>query len=280
VFAAQALRPYGSAFSARFQLVLQYRAAALAGFVTQCWFGGVKVMVYAAFYAGSANAAASAPLTLSQTITYTWLAQGLLALLPWNPDPEVVEAVRSGGVGYDRLRPVDAYGLWYARGLAWMIARAIPRLALMIGFAAVLLPLIGLSDWAWKPPPNATQAAVAAVSTLFALALSAAMIMLVNTLVVATMNGRGIQILIAPIVVLFSGNLLPLALFPDWARPALFVQPLAGLFDIPCRIYFGDLTGGMAWAGIGLQAFWCVIISWSGRTWLERVMTRLQVQGG
>lgn len=270
--------PYLSAFASRFLLVMQYRAAAFAGFVTQAWFGGVKVMVYAAFYANAA--AAAAPISLSQTITYTWLAQGMLALLPWAPDPDVVANVRSGGVAYDRLRPVDAYVLWYMRALGWMIARALPRAAMMAAFAAVLLPLIGLSDWAWKPPANAVQAALCILSTALALGLSAAMVMLVNILVAATMNGRGIQILTTPLVTLFSGNLVPLALFPDWARTAMLVQPMAGVFDIPCRIYFGALAGQMAWAGIGLQVFWTLVVVWLGRQWLERVMTRLEVQGG
>jgi ABC-2 type transport system permease protein len=271
-------RPYLSAFASRFLLVMQYRAAAFAGFLTQAWFGGVKVMVYAAFYANAAGAAA--PISLSQTITYTWLAQALLALLPWAPDPDVVADVRSGGVGYDRLRPVDAYALWYVRALGWMIARAIPRALMMAAFAVVLLPLIGLADWAWKGPANAVQAGLCLISTALALGLSAAMVMLVNILVAATMNGRGIQILIMPVVTLFSGNLVPLALFPDWARTAMLVQPMAGVFDIPCRIYFGALAGPMAWVGMGLQAAWAVLLVWLGHLWMERVMTRLEVQGG
>lgn len=32
-------RPYLAALRARFLLTLQYRAAALAGFATQCWWG-------------------------------------------------------------------------------------------------------------------------------------------------------------------------------------------------------------------------------------------------
>jgi len=44
-----ASRPYLAAFRARFQLMLQYRTAALAGFATQCWWGGIKIMVLAAF---------------------------------------------------------------------------------------------------------------------------------------------------------------------------------------------------------------------------------------
>jgi ABC-2 type transport system permease protein len=50
--------------------------------------------------------------------------------------------------------------------------------------------------------------------------------------------------------------------------------------DIPFRIYFGQLNGTMALAGIGLQVFWTLVLVGLGRLWLGRVMDRLQVQGG
>ena len=92
--------PYLSIVRARFALMLQYRAAAFAGFATQCWWGAIKVMVLAAFYAG----ATQQPINLAQAITYTWLGQGLLGLLPWQADAEISEAVETGNVAYERLR--------------------------------------------------------------------------------------------------------------------------------------------------------------------------------
>ena len=136
----QSARPYLAAFRARFQLMLQYRAAALAGFATQCWWGAIRIMVFAAFYGVHA---AAAPISLADAVTYVWLGQALLALLPWVADPEIGQAVRTGGVGYDRLRPLDAYGYWYARTLGWMLARALPRAALMLLAAGIVLPLVG-----------------------------------------------------------------------------------------------------------------------------------------
>src|ERR1700712_4675621 len=95
--------PYLAILRARFALMLQYRAAAFAGFVTQCWWGVIKVMVLAAFYTGATHQ----PISLAQAITYTWLGQAFLALLPWQADGEIAEAVESGNVAYERLRPVD-----------------------------------------------------------------------------------------------------------------------------------------------------------------------------
>jgi ABC-2 type transport system permease protein len=272
-------RPYTAAFSARFLLMLQYRAAALAGFATQCWWGAIKVMDNAAFYQAT-PAAADAPMTLAQVITYTWLAQGFLALNPWSCDPEVALAVRTGAVAHDCLRPVDTYWLWYAKAAGWMTARALPRAALMFALAGIVLPLVGLNAWAWALPPNAAQAILFAVSLLLVVALSASIVMLLNLAVTVTLNDRGVNSLFGSAAVVLSGNLVPLPLAPDWLQTFLFVQPSAGLVDIPFRIYSGNLAGNMALAGMGLQALWTLAFIVGGRLWMTRVLHRLEIQGG
>ena len=123
------VRPYLAIFAARFSMLQQYRAAALAGIVTQFWFGAIMVMALAAFY-GSGRGAPS--ITLAQAVTYIWLGQAFLGLLPWNVDTEIAAMMRSGNVAYERLRPVDTYFYWFARALAWRTAgtllRSIPLL--------------------------------------------------------------------------------------------------------------------------------------------------------
>jgi ABC-2 type transport system permease protein len=147
--ALAAAQPYLALFTSRFQLMLQYRSAAVAGFVTQCWWGGLKIMIFAAFYASAAGA--EAPLTLAQAITYPGVSQALFAMLPWAGDPDVAHAVRTGAVSYDRLRPLDFYGIWYWRAAGWVAARLVPRTLMMFVVAAVFLPMVGLRSWAWQP---------------------------------------------------------------------------------------------------------------------------------
>ncbi len=48
-------------------------------------------------------------------------------------------------------------------------------------------------------------------------------------------------------VVLLSGMVDPLPLFPEWAQVALRSLPFAGLVDLPFRIY----TGHIAIGGLG-----------------------------
>jgi ABC-2 type transport system permease protein len=275
--AAEALRPYAAVFAGRFQLTLQYRAAAFAGFITQCWFGVIRILIFAAFYAGGA---AHAPMSLANAITYTWLGQAMLVFLPWNADPDVTAMVRSGAVAYERLRPVDNYAWWFMRAMAWSVARVAPRAALMVAFAGVAMPLVGLGAWALAPPPSWAAAGLFAVSAAGMVLLSAAITVLINVAMVRAMDERGPNILAAPIVNLFSGMVVPLAFFPDWLRPILRAQPIAGLVDIPFSIYFGGLSGWGAAGAIALQFGWVVVLVLFGRWALERAMRRLQVQGG
>jgi ABC-2 type transport system permease protein len=276
----ETLRPYAAVFAGRFQLMLQYRAAAMAGFATQLWFGVIRIMIFAAFYAGGAAGHGPLPMTLANAVAYTWLGQAFLAFLPWSADPEIADMVRSGAVAYERLRPVDTYAWWSVRALAWSVARVLPRALLMLVFAAAVLPLVGLGKWGLAPPPTVQAGLLFCLSIAGVIVLSASLTMVINIVMVASLNDRGINTLAAPFVNVLSGMVVPLAFFPGWLTPILRAQPIAGLADIPFSIYFGGLTGAQAWAGIGLQFGWTAVLIAVGRWQLGGAMARLQIQGG
>jgi len=103
------LSPYRAILSARFRMLLQYRAAALAGLWTQIFFGLVLLTIYEAFYRSTML---RQPMTFAEIVTYVWLGQALLAMLPWNADAEIRAMIRSGAVAYELCRPIDLYSLW------------------------------------------------------------------------------------------------------------------------------------------------------------------------
>jgi ABC-2 type transport system permease protein len=271
------MRPYLAVFGARFLMMLQYRAAALAGIGTQFWFGAIMVMSLAAFYASGKGAP---PITLPQSITYIWLGQAFLGLLPWNVDTDIAEMMRSGNVGYERLRPVDTYAYWFARAAAWRAAGTLLRCVPLIVVVAILFPLIGLADWSLRPPADFQALVLFAVSMLCVLLLSSAMTTVVNITVVWMVSPLGIISITGSLTIILSGMVIPLPLFPHWAQLALLIQPFAGLVDLPYRIYFGNLEGFAALGAIGLQLFWTLVLVLLGRSFMTSVMQRVQVQGG
>ncbi|WP_342628109.1 ABC-2 family transporter protein [Nguyenibacter vanlangensis] len=274
-----AARPYLAAFRARWQVTTRHRAAALAGFVTQCWWGAVNIMIYAAFYAGYGGTGHGA-FTLRQTVTYVWIMQGALALMPWGCDPDIALAVRSGAVSHDLLRPVDIWWWWFCRAAARILGRLVPRAVLMAGFAGLALKLAGLDAWALHAPASAADAVLFTLSILLGLALSAAITVLLNIVTVRTLSPLGANAVITPLSLILSGNMLPLALFPDKAQVLLLLQPFAGLGDLPCRFWLGTLHGPRAAMALGQQAAWVALLTLAGRAALRRTLARLEVQGG
>src|SRR5262245_197027 len=98
------MKAYLAILKGRLAALFQYRAAALAGLTTQIFWGFVKIMIMSAFFAQSA---ASQPISLAEAITFIWLGQALLQLLPWNIDKEIEFQVKSGNVAYELIRPLD-----------------------------------------------------------------------------------------------------------------------------------------------------------------------------
>jgi ABC-2 type transport system permease protein len=270
------MRPYLAVLRVRFALLLQYRAAALAGFGTQCWWGAIKVMVLAAFFRG----ATAAPMTFQQMIDYIWLGQAFLMLQPWSADVDVVRLVRSGDVALERLRPVDTYAFWYARAVARRTATPLLRAIPMLVTAAAILPLFGLSKWALSAPAGIAAAVLFIVSLTLAVALSSAISTLMDVLTAAALSERGVNAVVGGLAIVLSGGVVPLPLFPDWAQPLLRFQPFAGLADIPFRIYSGHLSGSAAVSGLASQCVWIVVLVAAGHALMSHTMSRVQIQGG
>lgn len=263
------LRPYVAIFGARFRALLQYRAAALAGLATQVFFGLVRVMIFTAFYAASV---APQPMTLPEALTYVWLTQALLLVLPWRPDPDVEQLVRSGNVAYELVRPVDLYLLWFARAVAQRTAPALLRCLPMVVVAFAFFEL--------SAPASLASALAFAVSLVITAALSAALTTLLSISVLYTLSGSGANVLTVSVVNFFSGAIVPLPLFPEWLQALANALPFRGLMDTPFRLYMGHLPPADAALAVGHQLAWTLALVLLGRMLLARALRRVVVQGG
>lgn len=271
------MRPYLAILSARFRMLLQYRAAALAGIWTQFFFGIVLIMIYDAFVRSSTR---PSPMNMTQLVSYIWLGQALLGMLPWNADNDVRAMVRSGAVAYELTRPIDLYNLWYMRAIALRTAPTILRAVPMIVITSLLLPLIGLGEWHLRPPPSFGSAVAFAGSLACALLLGCAITTIINISLMWTISGDGFVMLMTAAVSFLSGMIIPLPLFPDWARTIVEWSPFAGLVDLPFRIYTGHIAPGDVLIVLLRQIMWIIVLIVIGRWLLERGMRAIVVQGG
>ena len=202
------LRGYRAILSARFRMLLQYRVAAIAGLGTQIFFGLLRIMILGAFYA--MPRAGSAPMNWNEVVTYIWLGQATLMILPTWTDGEVRSMILSGSIVYELAKPLDIYTLWFVRNIAGrtapMLLRAIPMLLIAALFFGLKAPASPAAGFLWL------------VSTASAVALSSAIGTLILISILWTLSGRGISDLMAPLTWTLSGILIPLPLFPAWSR--------------------------------------------------------------
>lgn len=263
------MRALAAIVRTRFLLLLHYRAAALAGVVTQVFFGLVLVAVMRAFYASAPEAA---PLPLADAITYLWLSQAFFSLLPWRADAEVRAMINSGGIAHELLRPVDLHAGWLARAVALKTAPVLLRAAPLFVLAMLFLGL--------RPPASAEAALLWILAFAGAVALASAFTVLLNISLLWTLSADGVQFLAPVLATMLSGLLVPLPLFPDGLQPVLAALPFRGLMDTPHRVWIGALTGGAAWAAMAHQWLWTAALVWLGRRWLAAGLRRVVIQGG
>lgn len=263
------MTPYFAVLSARFRMLLQYRAAAIAGFSTQIAWGWIRVMALEAFYRSTTS---SQPMSIEDVVTYVWLGQALLGMLPWGGDADIRALVRSGNVAYEMVRPVDLFNYWYARVLAF---RLTPTLLRSVPLIAIALLFFGMSL-----PPSSEAFGAFLLSLVGALLLSTVITLLISISMLWTISGDGVTQLSPAVVPFFSGMVIPLPLFPDWAQPIMHILPFRGVIDAPFRLYTGHIPAGEVWGVILHQWIWLIALIAIGRWVLARGTQRLVVQGG
>ena len=98
-------------------------------------------------------------------------------------DREIAAMIRTGDVGYEMIRPVELFWLWYARAMAMRMAPAFLRALPMFVVAGLFLGL--------EPPPSMGSAVAFAVSVGVAILLSSAFTVLITVSLFWTISGEG-----------------------------------------------------------------------------------------
>lgn len=263
------MKSYLAILKTRFKTIFQYRAAAFAAICTQFFWGIVTMMIFRAFYS---EATGPEPITLSQAITFLWLGQALLQMIPWSLDKEIEAQVKNGNVAYELLRPIHLYELWFVRSFAH---RSIPTLMRCIPIFVFAGLFFGLT------PPVSFQAGCAfSIAVFLGLLLSSSITTVVLISLFWTISGEGIQRLLPHLSLIFSGLVVPLPLFPSWMQPLLNLQPFRGILDIPCRLYTGVIPVDQALYYFVFQIIWIAILVLFGQWLLSKALKNFVVQGG
>lgn len=274
------MKPYLAILDARFRVLLQYRAAAISGVITQLFWGGIRIMILEAFYRRSAGV--GAPISFAQAVVYVWLGQAFLGMLPWNADGDLRAMIRRGDVACELTRPVDLYWNWYVRAIAQRLAPTLLRCIPIAIVAGLLLRLTALGEWSLQAPAGSAAAGAFVAAMLGALLLTAAITTILHISLLWSLGSEGVSILVLAGGTLLTGLVVPLPLFPDWMVPYLQYSPFAFLGDVPFRLYCGQIPPAPGQVGhlLLVELAWIIVLVLFGRWLLNQGLRRLVIQGG
>jgi ABC-2 type transport system permease protein len=248
---------------------LTYRAAAIAGLVTNIFFGLVRAAVLVALY-GEREVVAG--LDVQSVITYTGLTQAVIVYLSIFGWYDLMNAVHQGEITADLLKPMRLFSFWLAQDLG----RALVGLVLR-GFTIMLVYAL-IFDITY--PAGVAQWGALVVALALSWLLSFAYRFLVNLAAFWSPDAKGIGRFAFVIVMFFSGFLMPLRFFPEWVQALAYLTPFPHMLNTVVEVYLGVVTGPALVQALLAQALWAFGLVALCQFVLTRATRRLVILGG
>ncbi|MBU6212865.1 MAG: ABC-2 family transporter protein [Actinomycetales bacterium] len=247
-----------------------YRAAALAGALTNTVFGAIKASITLGALASAGGRLAG--YDAKSAMTYVWLTQALIApvsLFVWN---EVSDRVRSGDIAVDLSRPVNVQLSYLCADLGRAAFEFLPR-----GLPPLL---VGWASTGVHIPARPLVWAAGAAGLVLGVLVSFACRFLMNVTAFWLMEIRGVQTLYLVASNIFCGLLIPVHWFPGWLRTVANATPFPSILQTPVDLISGRYSGAAAAHALLTQSLWLLAMLTAGQVALARGSRVLVVQGG
>jgi ABC-2 type transport system permease protein len=255
-----------------------YRAATLAGVVTNTVFGFMRAYVFIALFSGAITGAIAGSraeiggFSLSDTLTFVFLGQGVLMVVYLWGWWEIALTIRSGAVVTDFSRPIDYQLYWLTQDLGRAVYHAVFR-----GFPPFIL---GALVFSLRLPRNVWTWPAFALSLALAVCISFGFRFIVNLSAFWLLDYRGVGSIMTAVWTFFSGFVVPIAFFPGALQAVSRALPFAAMVNTPIEIFLEKPQGAAVLAALAGQALWAVVLLGAGRLLLLAATRRLVIQGG
>jgi ABC-2 type transport system permease protein len=248
---------------------LAYRSTYFTGIFNYSIQIGAYYFLWDAIYFGRRSIGG---LTKEEMITYVIVAWVVRSFYFSNLDRRVAVDIRDGKIALELIRPYSYQMVKYARAFGEAIFRII-FFAAPAGIIIYFIRPFGL-------PEDLQSVLLFLLTCMGSFVINAQLSMIAGFLAFFTQSTSGIYRAKRVIMDLFSGLLLPISFYPQWAREIIKFFPFQTVSYLPNMIYLGKIKGLAALEVVGLQLFWVVVLSlislWVWRFAVKHVV----IQGG
>lgn len=234
------------------------------------------LMMYSVGYVWRALYAANPSVTgvsLAQMISYAVMGVALEAILhPRNgPQSYIMEQVRKGTIEMDILKPVDFQFYMFSKNMGGLAVR----------FFFLVLPSLITAYFLFSLKLPDLPALMGFICSLAcSVIISFFLNFMLGLLSMVTMNIKNINWGYNAVLRFFSGQMVPLWIFPGILKIFGDILPFRCIYAIPASIYIGNYAGMDMLGALGVQGAWIILLWISSRLLMKKVFAKVMIQGG
>jgi ABC-2 type transport system permease protein len=211
--------------------------------------------------------------SLEQMVTYGVLSMAVENLFySFGVQYYIARQVRSGAIDVDLLKPLDFH--------LHMLARSVGEMLFRLFVMIIPAILCGYLFFGLQPPVTSLAGFLFAVTLLIGYLVSFHLEFLLGSIALITLEIHSIDWAFNALMRVFSGQYVPLWLFPGLLGTLAALLPFGSLLATPLSIYTGVLSGNAILPAVGLQLFWLAALALISRWLWGRVQARIVSQGG
>ncbi|WP_289285820.1 ABC transporter permease [Parablautia intestinalis] len=226
--------------------------------------------VWRALYAANPDAAG---VPLPNMVSYAVMGVALEAILHPRNGPQfyIMEQVRKGTIEMDILKPVDFQFYMFTKNMGGLAVR----------FLFLVLPSLITAYFLFSLKlPHFPALMGFVLSLACSVVISFFLNFMLGLLSMVTMNIKNINWGYNAVLRFFSGQMVPLWIFPGMLRILGNILPFRCIYSIPASIYIGNYAGMDMLGALGVQGTWIILLWISSRLLMKKVFARVMIQGG
>ncbi|MEW9670674.1 ABC transporter permease [Ammoniphilus sp. 3BR4] len=253
----------------RFLMMLAYRVNYYSGILVYSINIGAYYFLWNAIYGNQSSMGGMTALQMTSYVAVSWMAR---AFYFNNIDREMALEIKDGKVAIEMIRPYNYLAVKTMQALGEGLFRlfffSVPGMLIV----SLLFPIVF--------PGDAATWMLYGVSLLFSFIINTELNLITGVLAFFLLNNEGIMRAKRVIVDLFSGLILPISFYPDWARSVLEYLPFQAISYLPGLIFTGAAEGEAVRQALLVQTSWVLVLLVPLYFLWLRAKKTLVVQGG
>lgn len=208
----------------------------------------------------------------SQMLTYAIMSILLAAFFSVNVENTIQNRITQGDIAIDLFRPINLMLGYLAEDIGIAVSSIISKLIPLLIIMAVFI----------QAPMSADLEAfiLFLLSTVFSFMISWLISALIGLLCFWVLQLGEVKTIKDGIILLLSGKIIPLWLFPESMQKVLEFLPFQYIYQTPLSIYVGKLPPAKIASSMTIQLVWVILFTALLCFGWRRARKRVLIQGG